>query len=58
MKMSASVRAHLADVSKRWRESGVQMCWKCLEWHPDLREIECRGWLCSSCQKTQPQEKK
>lgn len=49
MQMSPTMRAFLADVSRRWRGSGVQMCWKCLEWHPDLREVEFRGWLCKRC---------
>lgn len=34
------------------RNTGYGLCWKCLEWHRGLVEIECRGWLCERCRET------
>lgn len=45
--ISPGVRAYMREVAER--NKGYGMCWACLEWHDDVREIECVGWLCATC---------
>ena len=43
------MRAWLKGVEENYKANRPQQCWKCCEWHTDLKEVEFRGWLCRSC---------
>lgn len=43
------MRDWLRGCEDRYKADRPAQCWKCCEWHTDLKEIEFRGWLCRSC---------
>jgi len=45
--ISPRMREWLREVETRWQ--GHVQCWKCLEFHRELEEVEQRGWLCKEC---------
>lgn len=47
MQIGIEMREWLRGVEARWK--GYGQCWRCLEWHRDLHEVEFRGWLCKKC---------
>lgn len=47
--ISDHMREWLKGVEDRYKADRPSQCWKCCEWHTDLKEVEFRGWLCRSC---------
>ena len=47
--ISERMRGWLRGVEDRFKSDRPSQCWRCLEWHTDLKEVEMRGWLCRSC---------
>jgi hypothetical protein len=45
--ISSELRIFMREVADR--NKGYGLCWRCLEHHRGLVEVEFRGWLCPKC---------